>query len=78
MSRVTFENWVVDALKYYKGKATIIAVAKHIWENHSKEIETSDFFYTWQYDFRWAATSLRKSGIIKSANISPKGVWELN
>ena len=39
---------------------------------------TGDVFYTWQYDLRWAAMTLRKQGIMKPADDSPRGVWELN
>ena len=49
-----------------------------IWEIHEKDLSGTDLFYTWQYDYRWAATKLREKGTIKPAEDSPKGIWELN
>lgn len=34
-------------------------------------------FYTWQYDVRWAATTLRRTGKLRAAEVLPSGVWEL-
>lgn len=33
--------------------------------------------YTWQYDIRWAATELRKTGFMIEATESPRGIWQL-
>jgi len=55
--------WVYEAVKFHSGRASVLAVAKHIWKHHSKEIEASgDDFYTWQYDMRWAAQKQRNRG----------------
>jgi len=35
-------------------------------------------FFTWQYDIRWAANLLRRSGLMKPAESSPHGLWELS
>ncbi len=71
--------WVHSALKAKEGKALIKDVARYIWDNYEKELRLSgDLFYTWQYDMRWAATYLRKEGIMKSKDLSPRGVWELD
>ncbi|MFD0859115.1 hypothetical protein [Roseovarius aquimarinus] len=60
--------WVVDALKDKGGKSTIIEVARHIWENHEHELRASgDLFFKWQYDMRWAATALRKEGVMSDS-----------
>ena len=73
------KGWVVDAIRAHGGNARLIEVAKHIWQNHNEELKRSgDLFYTWQYDMRWAATVLRKSGVMKSAEMSRAGRWELN
>lgn len=71
-------DWVQNALRDIGGHASILGVAKHIWKNHESELKTSgDLFFTWQYDMRWAANSLRRRGIMKPAEVSPVGVWEL-
>ncbi len=77
-SRETFEKWVTEALEEHNGKATILEVSKFIWTNYEKELrKDEETFYKWQYIFRWAAKVLREKGIMKAANISPKGIWEL-
>ncbi|TQR41155.1 hypothetical protein [Paenibacillus popilliae] len=69
---------IVNCLKQNNGKATIIEVSKYIWENYEDKLRSSgNLFYTWQYDYRWQATELRKQGILKDSTISPSGVWEL-
>jgi len=62
--RLTF--FVINAIKFHGGEATIIEIAKHIWQNHEHDLRASgDLFFTWQYDFRWAISTLRKTGIIE-------------
>lgn len=71
-------DWVEDAIRELGGRSTLIQVSKQIWSRHEAELRSSgDLFFTWQYDMRWAALVLRKQGRMKSAEISPKGVWEL-
>jgi len=71
-------DWVADALSVLGGSGRLVEVAKVIWRDHEAELKTSgDLFYTWQYDMRWAANVLRRSGVLKPAELSPKGVWEL-
>ncbi|QPK62461.1 hypothetical protein IVG45_16620 [Methylomonas sp. LL1] len=71
-------DWVHDALKDSGGSARLVDVAKKIWNNHEIELKASgDLFFTWQYDMRWAANLLRRSGIMKASEDSPNGVWEL-
>jgi len=71
-------NWVEAALKHYGGGARLVDVAKYIWEYHESELRASgDLFYKWQYDMRWAANQLRRTGKMKAADVSPTGVWEL-
>ena len=72
------EDWVYEALKNLGGRGRLIEVAKQIWKNHQSDLSSSgDLFYTWQYDMRWAANRLRRSGKMRPAEVSPKGVWEL-
>ena len=71
-------DWLYDALRALGGSARIPEVCKYIWEQHENELRNSgDLFYTWQYDIRWAAYQLRKSGKMKPNALSPKGIWEL-
>ncbi len=72
------QDWVASALKASGGKGTLVEVAKYIWIHHEANLKSSgDLLYTWQYDMRWAANALRRRGIMRAAEISPKGVWEL-
>ena len=78
MNRNDYAKWVLEALKELGGKGSIIEVAKIIWKNHKSELESSgDYFYSWQYDFRWGAYRLRKKGIMREVKESHKGIWEL-
>ncbi|AEH45230.1 hypothetical protein Thein_1364 [Thermodesulfatator indicus DSM 15286] len=71
-------DWLVEALRANGKSARIVDVCKYIWDKYEDELRASgNLFYTWQYDVRWAATELRKTGIMKAANMSPQGVWEL-
>lgn len=72
------QRLVVEALEENNGSASIVLVAKYIWGNYQKELECSgDLFYTWQYDIRWAKEELIKHGIIKTNQLSKRGIWEL-
>jgi len=77
-TRDDLQDWVMQALKSLGGTGSIVQVARHIWVNHSKDLQSSgDLFYTWQYDMRWAATKLRNRNIILPAEASQKGQWRL-
>ncbi len=71
--------WIlVDALKFLKGKGTIVQVSKVIWENYNKELKSSgDIFYTWQYDIRWARHKLQKEGRLDTHMVNGRSIWEL-
>lgn len=76
---VDLEECVVEALRESGGAATVLDVAKYIWDRHEAELrDAGDIFYKWQYDMRWAADRLRRRGVIKSAQSSPRGLWELS
>lgn len=78
MTRSDFIKPVEDAIRSHGGSATLVQVCKHIWANYRSEIEKSgDLFYRWQYEVRWAATELRRRGVMKQADASPRGVWQL-
>jgi hypothetical protein len=77
-TRSTLQSWLVDALKSNGGSATIVEVCRHVWEEHEHDLRSAgDLFYTWQYDIRWAATKLRKTGVVGPASASPSGIWVL-
>jgi len=47
------------------GTGKIVQIAKHIWDNHERDLRgAGDLFYTWQYDMRWAAQELQDEGKI--------------
>lgn len=72
------QRLVKEALESADGSANIVSIAKYIWSRYETELkESGDLFYTWQYDIRWAANELRRKGIIKDAESSQRGIWEL-
>lgn len=78
MKKSDLKKLIKEALQSYGGGARHQLVAKYIWDNYKHELERSEnLLYTWQYDLRWAATELRRRGILKPADQSPRGVWEL-
>ena len=70
-------DWVQEALKSAGGTASILYVAQYIWNNHKKQLEENDLFFTWQYDMRWAATEVRKRGVLVRAEDDRRGKWSL-
>ena len=61
--RSDLQLWVLRALADLGGHGTIVQVARYIWDAHEDDLRDSDdLFFTWQYDLRWAAYRLRKSG----------------
>lgn len=68
-------EWVVEALKANGNQASVVTVSRFIWQHHERELrESGDLLYTWQYDVRWAATTLRKKKILLPADGGP---WTL-
>lgn len=77
-SKENLREWIIEALKANKGRASIVQVCKYVWDKYQNELrESGDLFFTWQYDIRWASDYLRRTGIIRSAELSPRGIWEL-
>ena len=75
-TRHDLQEWLVDALRAYGGSATIVQVCEHVWGHHEHDLrEAGDLFYTWQYDIRWAATKLRKQGVVGPPSAAPVGTW---
>jgi len=76
--RTDLVGWLAGALRAHGGRASIVAVCRHVWAHHEAELRRSDdLFYTWQYDIRWAADRLRKEGRMKPKSASSRGLWEL-
>jgi hypothetical protein len=77
-SKDDLPDLVTEALQALGGKGTLVAVSRQIWKTHESDLRASgDLFYTWQYDIRWAANRLRRSGLMRAAKSSPVGIWEL-
>ncbi len=78
MNRYDLPDILYSSIKALGGQTDIINVCKYVWEHYKIDLEHSgDLFYTWQYDIRWAATELRKTGRMKATEISPRGIWEV-
>ena len=71
-------DWIVEALRASGGSQRLVEICRYVWDHHENELRRSgDLFFTWQYDIRWAATKLRHERVLKPANLSPVGIWEL-
>lgn len=78
VTRESFKPWVIAALEDHRKRAHLSLVTKHIWDHHKDEIlDSNKMIYTWQYDIRWAANSLRREGKLKEVKKPYDGVWEL-
>ncbi len=76
--RTDLKDWLVEALKANGGRGSIVQLCRYVWEYYEQELRNSgDLFYTWQYDIRWAATQLRQARLMRDADDSPQGIWEL-
>jgi len=79
MTKIDLPEKLSEVLQMLGGSAPIVEICKKFWQQHESELRSSgDLFFTWQYDIRWAATNLRKAKIMKSAEMSPAGIWELS
>jgi len=78
MTRFDLPDVLYSAIKDMGGQTNIIDVCKYVWAKHETDLRSSgDLFFSWQYDIRWAATELRKTGRMKAAELSPRGIWEI-
>lgn len=78
VDRASMKAWVEEALRDLGGKGTILDICKKVWEKHGDEIRDSgDMFYKWQYEIRWSGDMLRKQGVLRPADQSAHGMWEL-
>jgi hypothetical protein len=78
MYRDDLPSIVEQAIRSRGEAATIVEVARYIWEHHESDLKAAgDLFYTWQYDMRWAAMKLRKMGKLSPTSKTDRGVWRL-
>lgn len=78
MTREDLPDMVEKALRELGGRAPVVDVAKEIWGKHESQLRASgDLFYTWQYDMRWAAQTLRNSHKLSYARANGRKVWQL-
>ncbi len=71
-------TWVLHALHDLGGEAHHLRIAERIWKSHEGDLRGSgDLFYTWQYDYRWAATRLRHQGLLAPPTLDNAGFWRL-
>jgi len=76
--REIMKAWVVEALEAHGGKARILDICKYVWKAHENDIkQTDNLLFEWQYEIRWAGSLLRKEGVIRPADSSSRGTWEL-
>ncbi|MBP0614453.1 hypothetical protein [Jiella mangrovi] len=69
------EQWILEGVRANGGAATVLEVAKYLWEHHEAELRGGgDYFYTWQYDMRWAGQRLRDDGFLE---LGPNRTWQL-
>jgi hypothetical protein len=77
--REIMTSWVEDAIRELGGSASILDIAKRVWQRHEHDIHREgDLLYEWQYEIRWAGDILRRQGTIRPADASPRGVWQLS
>jgi len=78
MTKKDLKPILIEALKANGGSGSIIEVCQYIWDNYEKDLmKSGNLFLTWQYDVRWAATTLRKDKTLKPAGLQTDKRWEL-
>ncbi len=69
---------IIEVLRAKGGRARVVQVCKHIWQNHEHELrESGNLPYKWQYDVRWAAQKLRNARKLKPVHNDRNRPWEL-
>lgn len=77
-TKTVLREWVLEALRASGGSAGPVQVCRYIWSHHEDELRDSDdLFFTWQYDVRWAAQSLRDEGVLAKANGDRRKPWTI-
>ncbi|MBR1304197.1 MULTISPECIES: hypothetical protein [unclassified Bradyrhizobium] len=74
MNRQDLKSIILDAIGKPGDSLSIPKIARYIWENYEPQLKGSgEFFYTWQYDMRWAGDSLVRDG--KLDKTAHRGMW---
>lgn len=69
---------VLDCLRHLGGSGTVVEVSREVWRRYEAELRDSgDLFYTWQYDLRWAAQTLRDKGGLLPTGRGKGSRWAL-
>ena len=78
MANGNLRGWLLSALEALGGSAEIIPICRWVWEHHESDLRAAgDLLYEWQYEIRWEAYNLRREGLLRPTQASPRGVWEL-
>jgi hypothetical protein len=76
--RENLKDWVQESLGKLGGEASINQVARQIWLDHEHDLKNAgEYFYSWQYDMRWAAQRLRDKGRLGIRMAGSKSIWIL-
>jgi hypothetical protein len=77
-TKTDLQPWILESIRSRGGSASLVDVCRDVWQAHEPDLRMSgDLFYTWQYDIRWAAQTLRDNGVLKPDHEAPRGVWQL-
>ncbi len=69
---------LIENLKKLGGKSHFVPICRLVWGNHENWIRRSEnMLFIWQYELGWAATRLRKKGIMLPDSGLKDGTWEL-
>jgi hypothetical protein len=72
--RSDLEDWIISAINFHGGKASVTAISKYVWENYEPQIKAyGNALYTWQYDLRWAGEKLKDKGKL----VKQRSGWEI-
>lgn len=76
--KAILRGWIIEALETLGGAGKLLEVCREVWRRHQPDLEAAgDLLYTWQYDIRWAATTLRHDGVLIPADEQVEGRWQL-
>lgn len=76
--KTVLRGWIIEALEALGGAGKLLEVCREVWRRHQADLEAAgDLLYTWQYDIRWAATTLRHDSVLIPADEQVEGRWQL-
>ncbi len=71
------KTWLVEALEILGGRGTIVAICRTVWDGHAEELTAPGTFSIRSSTTLDGPRSLRRKGVMKSAEVSPEGIREL-